>query len=81
MINAPVASLSTDDYIATSNPLAITVKEPTDVKNIISFNQNELVDVYNANGALLRKQVEFKDALIGLQSGVYVVNGVKIIVK
>ncbi len=81
VINAPVASLSTDGYFATSNPLAITVKEPTDVKNVKIFNQNELVDVYSTNGALLRKQVEFKDALIGLQSGVYMVNGVKIIVK
>ena len=52
----------------------------TDVDNV-KVDQNELVDVYNANGALLRRQVEYKDALIGLQPGVYMVNGVKTIVK
>lgn len=60
--------------------LDLTVVESDGVKNIIA-DQNELVDVYNINGALLKKQVEFKDALVGLQSGVYMVNGVKLIVK
>ena len=41
----------------------------------------ELVDVYNTNGALLKKQVEYKNALNGLLPGVYMVNGVKTIVK
>jgi len=75
------ANITAGDITAESNTVKLTVKEPTDVKNVNSFNQNELVDVYSTNGALLRKQVEFKDALIGLQSGVYMVNGVKIIVK
>jgi len=38
-----------------------------------------LVDVYNANGILLKKQVKYQNAFDRLKSGIYMVNGVKII--
>lgn len=40
-----------------------------------------LVNVYNVNGVLVRKAVKACDALNGLQGGIYIVNGVKQVVK
>ncbi len=79
VIETGSASLVANNSTIESNAPKLTVLI-TDVNNV-KVDQNELVDVYNANGALLRRQVEYKDALIGLQPGVYMVNGVKTIVK
>ncbi|MBQ8019407.1 MAG: hypothetical protein IJ263_03300, partial [Paludibacteraceae bacterium] len=79
VIETGSASLVANNSTIESNAPKLTVLI-TDVDNV-KVDQNELVDVYNANGALLRRQVEYKDALIGLQPGVYMVNGVKTIVK
>ena len=80
VIETGVANLSTSNNTIESNAPTLTVKTLTNVNNV-EISLNELVDVYNANGALLRKQVEYKNALNGLQPGVYMVNGVKTIVK
>lgn len=80
VIETGVANLSTSNNTIESNAPTLTVKTLTNVNNV-EVSLNELVDVYNANGALLRKQVEYKNALNGLQPGVYMVNGVKTIVK
>lgn len=47
----------------------------------VSVTTEKLVDVYTLNGALLRSRVSSENALNGLQSGVYVVNGKKVIKK
>lgn len=80
VIETGVANLTTSNNTIESNAPTLTVKTLTNVNNV-EISLNELVDVYNANGALLRKQIEYKKALNGLQPGVYMVNGVKTIVK
>lgn len=47
----------------------------------VSVTTEKLVDVYTLNGALLRSRVSSENALNGLQPGVYVVNGKKVIKK
>ena len=47
----------------------------------ITVEGNKFVNVYTLNGTLLRKEVKQQDALNGLQSGIYVVNGKKVIKK
>lgn len=47
----------------------------------VSVTTERLVDVYALNGALLRSRVSSENALNGLQPGVYVVNGKKVIKK
>ena len=43
--------------------------------------QNAQVDIYTTGGKLVRKAVGMKDAMNSLKSGVYVVNGMKFMVK
>lgn len=43
--------------------------------------ESAIVDVYSANGQLLRKSVEMRDAFNGLNSGIYVVGGQKYILR
>lgn len=47
----------------------------------VAVTTEKLVDVYTLNGALLRSRVSSEKALNGLQPGVYVVNGKKVIKK
>ena len=47
----------------------------------VSVTAEKLVDVYTLNGALLRSRVSSENALNGLQPGVYVVNGKKVVKK
>lgn len=47
----------------------------------VSVTTEKLVDVYALNGALLRSRVSSENALNGLQPGVYVINGKKVIKK
>ena len=47
----------------------------------VSVTTEKVVDVYSLNGALLRSRVSSENALNGLQPGVYVVNGKKVIKK
>ena len=57
---------------------------PTDDPNAtwvdaISSSCDEFVDVYNIQGALERKRVPAAEATLGLPSGIYIVNGQKIL--
>lgn len=47
----------------------------------VSVTAEKLVDVYTLNGTLLRSRVSSENALNGLQPGVYVVNGKKVVKK
>lgn len=47
----------------------------------VSVTTEKVVDVYSLNGALLRSRVSSENALNGLQPGVYVVNGKKVVKK
>lgn len=47
----------------------------------VSVTAEKLVDVYTLNGALLRSRVSSDNALNGLQPGIYVVNGKKVVKK
>lgn len=47
----------------------------------VSVTAEKLVDVYTLNGALLRSRVSSENALNGLQPGIYVVNGKKVVKK
>jgi len=73
------ASIADDVEKAVSKPIFIKTMEPTSV-NPISNAENALVDVYNANGQLVKKQVSSSKALDGLAKGVYVVGGQKRVV-
>lgn len=52
----------------------------TGISNIAVSSQAK-VDVYTLNGSLVRQGVAYEKALDGLQSGIYVVNGKKVIKK
>lgn len=43
--------------------------------------KNAKVDVYNMNGTLVKKNIGMKDAMNTLSHGIYVVNGIKFMVK
>ncbi|MDM8145422.1 calycin-like domain-containing protein [Bacteroides eggerthii] len=47
----------------------------------VSVTAEKLVDVYTLNGTLLRSRVSSENALNGLQPGIYVVNGKKVVKK
>lgn len=47
----------------------------------VSVTTEKVVDVYSLNGALLRSRVSSESALNGLQPGIYVVNGKKVVKK
>ena len=58
--------------------LQLKVHDNDDVKNIVA-DQNEFVDLYSINGVLLKSKVEYKYAFDGLDSGIYVINGEKVV--
>lgn len=59
--------------------LVLPDSEVTAVEGVVA--DDAVVDVYSINGILVRKAVKASDALRGLQSGLYIVNGVKRAVK
>ena len=53
-------------------------QEGDDVEDAI-IDSNLMVDVYDISGRLVRKSVPSNRALYGLPRGIYVVNGVKVV--
>lgn len=61
------------------------------IKHVKSFDEttairsleasNRKVDIYNSNGILVQKNTSLRDAKKNLKTGVYIVNGMKLIVK
>ena len=67
---------------STDKEIKAFVFDINDVDGIHSLATSQaLVNVYNVNGVLVRKAVKACDALNGLQGGIYIVNGVKQVVK
>ena len=52
---------------------------PTEIQNVQTGDLNAVVNVYGANGVLIKKNVKAADALNNLPKGVYVVDGKKIV--
>lgn len=50
----------------------------TGVENVKFETEQELVNVYNVSGVLVRRGVEAESALVGLPGGVYIVGGKKV---
>ena len=69
-------------YKATSGQLNVVLYKQTQL-SAIEYTEVEkgAVDVYSLNGVLLRNQVDKTSATNGLPRGMYVVGGVKILVK
>lgn len=45
------------------------------------FENKEFVDVYSLTGILLKKKVSISDAFKGLQKGIYIIDGKKVIIR
>lgn len=72
------ASITWDDSRLLSEGVLV-VAEATSINTVIT--DDTLVDVYSTDGRLLRDNVAYGKALGGLASGVYVVNGHKVVKK
>lgn len=73
------ATISDSKEYVSSQPLEMVAKSLTSVDQIAN-DDNVPVDVYNAYGQLVKKQVCSNKALDGLSKGVYVVGGQKRVV-
>ena len=49
--------------------------------NSTTIPNNEIVSVYTLKGSLVKKSVEFKSIHKTLESGVYIINGKKVLIK
>ena len=49
--------------------------------NSTTIPNNEIVSVYTLKGVLVKKSVEFKSIYKNLESGVYIINGKKVLIK
>ena len=59
--------------------ITLTVVKPTGVEETISVPLfKDHVDVYDLYGRLVRNQVDYRHALYGLPSGIYIVDGKKV---
>lgn len=70
------ATLKWDDSRLLSEGILV-VAEATSINTVIT--DDTLVDVYSTDGKLLRNDVAYGKALDGLATGVYVVNGHKVV--
>ncbi|MBQ7472413.1 MAG: T9SS type A sorting domain-containing protein [Prevotella sp.] len=63
----------------------LAVKHVTDLNEVTAISNLKVkgsrVDVYDMKGNMIRKQANGQNALIGLPSGIYVINGEKVAVK
>lgn len=67
--------------------LNVVVTASTAIKGVrtevdgVGTTQNDIVDVYNTQGQLLRKQVRIENATQGLPQGIYIVGNKKVMVR
>lgn len=68
---------------ATETPIIMHVTDMDGATTAIAALQanNTRVDIYNTNGTLVKKSVGMNDAMNTLSRGIYVVNGLKFVVK
>lgn len=65
-------------FTASDDRVLTAYFEPTSgIENLNAEDGNEIVDVYNAMGVMLKNQVKRTDALKGLKKGFYIVGGKK----
>ena len=69
-------TIRVDDIYLTNND----DYSPSDVEGIV-WTRPEQVDVYSLDGRMVRRQVNRDEALRGLSSGIYLVDGRKVVVK
>lgn len=77
-----IIMVKTDESTRSIKEIKIPVHNNTlSIDNGIMYNSNTLVDVFNINGQLVRRNVKMGDALQGLPSGYYIINNQKFRVK
>ena len=67
--------------IGTASTLSVApfLGEQTGIDDVLPLNSGNPVNVYDLNGRLVKQQVQPADALQGLPSGVYLINGHKVV--
>lgn len=55
--------------------------DPSAIEDMEMDEENQPVDVYNANGILVRSKVNINDAIEGLPAGLYIIGNKKIIIR
>ena len=55
--------------------------QPTDIESTVSDAINRPVDVYTINGVLVRRQVSYMQSTMGLEPGLYIIDGKATVVK
>ena len=68
------------DQMYLTNNADYSPQVPADIAGVVE-NQPQRVNVYTLSGQLIRHQVYKEEATKGLSSGIYIVNGKKIIIK
>lgn len=66
---------------ATLSKIALLKDTSTSVVSIINNGNEKQYDVFNLQGATIRKGVTLKNAFLGLPSGIYIVSGKKYLVR
>lgn len=69
-----------------NNTTELKIKHITDAESAVTkitdiVSKDEIIDVYNVNGQKVRSQIKTSDAIKSLRGGIYIVNGVKVLVK
>jgi hypothetical protein len=59
--------------------VAATESTVTKITDIAS--KDEVIDIYSVNGQKVRSQIKTSDAIKSLRGGIYIVNGVKVLIK
>ena len=62
------------------SPLAVALNGTTDINSLVENDGDRLVNVYTLGGQLVKRNVHRRDALRGLDSGYYLVDGKKVAV-
>jgi hypothetical protein len=69
------------------SPIIDSFDDPGDVSGVEiddrsgKMDESSLVDVYDINGRLVKRRVSVFDLRTGLQPGIYIVNGKKLVIK